>query len=225
MLGCVDCDTISDPGLLGERPQSFGEELANSVSHGLGALAVLAGMPALVKDAIAHGRTASLMGASVFGATLLLLYLTSTLYHALPRGRGKHVLRRVEHSLIYILIAGTYTPFTLGVLRGPWGWTLFGLIWTFALLGVLLKVYGGVRHPRLAMVLYLLMGWLVVVAIEPLWVRMPHQGLLWIVLGGLAYTAGVPFYRFRWRYSHFVWHLFVLAGSGFHYFAILWYAT
>jgi hemolysin III len=225
MLGCADCDTISDPINLSHRPQTLGEEIANSVSHGIGLLAVLVGVPRLVADALAHRDTAAVVGAAVFAATLALLYSTSTLYHALPRGRAKHVLRRVEHSVIYLLIAGTYTPFTLGVLRGAWGWTLFGTIWSLALAGVLLKVFGGVRFPRAAMVLYLLMGWVVLVAIQPLWVRMPHAGLLWIVFGGISYTAGVPFYNAKWRYSHFVWHLFVLAGSALHYFAILWYAT
>jgi hemolysin III len=165
-------------------------------------------------------------GTSVFAATLVLLYSASTLYHALPRGGAKHVFRLIEHSAIYLLIAGTYTPFTLGALRGPWGWTLIALVWALALAGVLLKSVGGVRHPIVSMVLYLGMGWLMVVAARPLWLRVPHVGLIWLLAGGVAYTAGVVFYGAkRIRYGHFVWHLFVLAGTGCHVVAVRFYAA
>ena len=162
----------------------------------------------------------------IFAATIVVLYLNSTLYHALPRGKAKRVFRIIEHISIFFLIAGTYTPFTLGVLRGPWGWTLFGLIWALALAGVILKLARGVRHPIISTTLYLLMGWVVVIAAHPLWLHMAHVGFAWIFLGGVAYSLGVIFYAIddRMRYSHFIWHLFVLAGTILHFFAIYWYA-
>jgi hemolysin III len=209
-----------------ERGQSLGEELANSISHGVGAAAALVASPFLIGYAAQRGSAAFLVGASVFAATVVLLYLASTLYHALPRGKAKRVFRIIEHSAIYLLIAGTYTPFTLGVLRGPWGWTLIALIWILAVAGVLLKSLGGVHRPALSMVLYLGMGWLMVVAVRPLWLRVPLSGLLWIAAGGLAYTAGVAFYGAkRLRYGHFVWHLFVLAGTTCHFIAVRFYAA
>jgi hemolysin III len=209
-----------------DRGQSLGEEIANSVSHGVGFVAALGVTPFLLAHAIRHGGAVAAVGASVFAATVLLLYLASTLYHALPRGKAKRVFRVIEHSAIYLLIAGTYTPFTLGVLRGPWGWTLIVLIWILAAAGVLLKSLGGVRHPTVSMVLYLGMGWLMVIAVRPLWLRVPLSGLVWLLLGGLAYTAGVAFYGAkRLRYAHFVWHLFVLAGTACHFIAVRFYAS
>jgi len=213
------------PGAV-ERGQSLGEELANSISHGIGLAAALVATPFLIGHAVQRGSAAFVVGTSVFAATMVLLYLASTLYHALPRGKAKHVFRIIEHSAIYLLIAGTYTPFTLGVLRGAWGWTLIVLIWILAAAGVLLKSVGGVRHPILSMVLYLGMGWLMVVAVRPLWLRVPLSGLGWLLLGGLAYTAGVAFYGAkRIRYGHFVWHLFVLAGTTCHFIAVRFYAA
>ncbi len=210
----------------GRRYQTVGEELANSVSHGLGLVAVLVGMPFLLKSIAGPERVSGIVGAALFSGSLILLYLTSTIYHALPRSSAKHTFRIIEHIAIYFLIAGTYTPFCLGVLKGPWGWSLFGVIWGLTLAGVILKLVGGVRFPKISTGLYLLMGWVVLVALHPLWTRMPRRGFLWLVLGGLAYTLGVVFFTYdhRWRYSHFIWHLFVLAGSTCHYFAILWYA-
>jgi hemolysin III len=216
---------IQDPES-GKRHQSLGEEIANSVSHGVGLVAAVAGIPILLRRAARTGDRVFLAANIIFVVTIVVLYLTSTLYHALPRGKAKHTFRIIEHIAIFFLIAGTYTPFTLGVLRGPWGWTLFGLIWTLALAGVTLKVARGVRHPIISTTLYLLMGWVVLVAIRPLWLFMPHMGFVWIFLGGLAYSAGVVFYAidYRMRYSHFIWHLFVLAGTVLHYLAIFWYA-
>ena len=217
--------TSAAPGT-SERGQSLGEELANSISHGVGLAAALVATPILIGNAVRHGSAAFAIGVSVFAATVVLLYLASTLYHALPRGKAKHVFRIIEHSAIYLLIAGTYTPFTLGVLRGAWGWTLIGLIWILAVGGVLLKSMGGVRHPVLSMALYLGMGWLMVVAVRPLWLRVPLPGLAWLLAGGLAYTAGVAFYGAkRLRYGHFVWHLFVLAGTTCHFIAVRFYAA
>jgi hemolysin III len=162
----------------------------------------------------------------VFAATMLLLYLTSTLYHALPRNKAKRVFRVLDHGAIFLLIAGTYTPFTLGVLRGAWGWTLFGLVWSLALFGIVLKAVGGIRYPRLSTALYIGMGWLAIIAVRPLLLHVPPSGLLWLVGGGVAYTAGVAFYAAeRLRYGHFVWHLFVLTGTSCHFWAVLWYAT
>jgi hemolysin III len=209
-----------------ERPQSKGEEIANSVSHGVGLLAAVAATPYLIKHAVVHGA-AVVVGVSLFAATMIFLYLTSTLYHAWPRGKAKHALRITEHIAIFLLIAGTYTPFTLGVLRGPWGWTLFGLIWAFSMAGVALKLIGGVRFPLVSTLLYISMGWLVIIAIGPMWKRMPHGGFLWILLGGVAYTSGVLFYSIdhRLHYSHFIWHLFVIAGTILHYIAVYGYAS
>jgi hemolysin III len=153
--------------------------------------------------------------------------LTSTLYHAFRQGPLKHRFRIIEHIAIFFLIAGTYTPFTLGVLRGPWGWTLFGIIWGLTLAGLLLKIFAGVRYPVVSAILCLLMGWVVLVAVRPLWQLMPHMGFAWLLLGGLAYTAGVVFYSIdhRMPYSHFIWHLFVMAGTLCHSLAIYWYAA
>lgn len=208
------------------RRQSAAEEVANSVSHGIGLLAAAVMTPYLLSTAMERGGTAGVVGAAIFAATVLLLYTTSTLYHALPHNRAKPVLQVIDHSAIFLLIAGTYTPFTLGVLRGPWGWTLFGIVWGLALAGVLLKGFRGTRHPRLSIALYLLTGWVVIVAIKPLWEALPGWGLFWLVAGGLAYTAGVIFFASdgRGRYRHLVWHLFVLAGTACHYVAVLYYA-
>jgi hemolysin III len=209
-----------------ERPQSRGEELLNALTHGSGLGASLVGLPALVLVAAAGGDGRQLLACTVFALTLVLLYAASTLYHAVPASRAKQVLRVVDHSSIYLLIAGSYTPFTLGVLRGAWGWTLFGVVWALAALGILYKTMLGFRFPRLSIVFYLGMGWLAVVALGPLARALPGSGLVWLLAGGLCYTAGVPFYiRDRLRFRHAVWHLFVLAGSACHYVAVLLYAT
>jgi hemolysin III len=151
----------------------------------------------------------------------MLLYLVSTLYHALPGGKAKRVFQVIDHSAIFFLIAGTYTPFTLGVLRGAWGWTLLGLIWALTVIGVIFKAIYGVRYPRLSLLMYLGMGWLGVVAIRPLWLGLPLWGLVWLLLGGIAYTVGAAFFTAeRLSYSHFVWHVFVLAGTGCHFIAV-----
>lgn len=208
------------------RGQSSGEEIANSVSHGLGLLAALVAMPILVLAAVRRGGASAIVGASVFAGTVVLLYLTSTFYHALPENRAKRVFRVLDHGAIFLLIAGTYTPFTLGVLRGAWGWTLLGLVWGLAVLGVVLKAVRGTRHPRLSVTLYLGMGWLAVIAIRPIWLGLPLPGLLWLVAGGLAYTAGVVFFAAdRVRYYHFVWHLSVLMGTACHVVAVFRYAA
>ncbi len=205
--------------------QSIGEEIANSLSHGVGFMAILAVTPLLVLSAIPHGA-ASIVGVSIFAATMAVLYLTSTLYHAFPHSRAKRVFRVIDHGAIFLLIAGTYTPFTLGILRGAWGWALFGTVWGLALAGILFKVVGGLRYPIASTMIYVAMGWLVVVAVQPLWQRMPQAGLMWLVAGGVAYTGGVAFYALkRVRYSHFLWHLCVLTGTTCHFFAVIGYAA
>lgn len=207
------------------RPQSLGEEIANSISHGIGFVAALAVFPVLVLGSLKHD-TSAVVGATVFASTVSLLYLTSTIYHALPENRAKRVFQILDHGAIYLLIAGTYTPFTLGVLRGTWGWTLFGIIWGLAIFGVVAKSMGGIRFHRLSTALYLAMGWLVVIAAKPLVLHVPNWGLFWLAAGGLAYTGGVGFYvARRMRYAHFLWHLFVLAGTACHVVAVLKYAA
>jgi hemolysin III len=207
------------------RPQSRGEEIANAVSHGVGFVAAVATIPVLVISALNDG-TAAVVGATIFGATMALLYLTSTLYHAVTPTRAKRVFQILDHAAIYLLIAGTYTPFTLGVLRGAWGWTLFGVIWGLALIGIFLKSMRGIRYPRLSTAVYLMMGWLVLIAIRPLASNVQSWGLFWLVAGGVAYTAGVGFYAARrMRYAHLVWHLFVLAGTACHFVAVLRYSS
>ena len=209
-----------------ERPQSVGEEIANSVSHGVGAMAALAALPVLVMAAQQRGDTVALVGASVFGTTTVLLYLASTLFHALPGGRAKRVFQILDHSAIYLLIAGTYTPFTLGVLRGEWGWALFGVVWSLAVAGIVFKARGGVRYTTLSTWLYLAMGWVVVIAAKAVWTLVPGWGLFWLAAGGVAYTAGALFFMAeRIRYFHFVWHLFVVAGTACHFVAVLRYAA
>lgn len=209
-----------------ERPQSLGEEIANSVIHGVALLAAILAVPFLLAAA-SHLGVANVVGASVFAATLVLLYLISVLYHALPVGRAKRVFMKLDHGAIYVFIAGSYTPFTLGALGGPWGWTLFGLVWSLAVFGVMLKGFGRLSHPWLSTGLYLLMGWLVLIAAVPLVERVALPGVALLVAGGLAYTAGVVFFMLdsRLRYAHAVWHSFVVVGTGCHFFAVLRYAA
>ncbi len=206
--------------------QSRKEEILNSLSHGIGLFAAIIGTPILIVHAARHGETGYIVGTSIFAATMILLYLASILYHALTQSaRLKKAFRVVDHTMIYLLIAGTYTPFTLGVLHGAWGWTLFGIIWGLAAIGVMLKVFNMIGHPVLSTGLYLVMGWLILIAIEPLYAKVPVPGLIWLLAGGICYTVGVAFFATdgRLRYGHSIWHLFVLSGTVCHYFAV-WYA-
>lgn len=206
------------------RRQSQGEEIANSISHGLGLAGAIAVIPFLVLTAIRHGDAGTIVGAAIFGFSMIMLYGSSTLYHALPHTgqKAKRLFQLFDHLSIYILIAGSYTPFTLGVLRGSLGWTLFGIVWGLAVLGMLLKCVGKMWGTWVSTGLYLLMGWLVMIAIVPLARGLPLSGLLWLVAGGLAYSGGVIFYLQDHKpYAHFIWHLFVLAGTGCHVGAIL----
>ncbi len=206
--------------------QSRGEEVANSISHGLGLLLAIAGLPMLVLRAEHVGGVSDVVGAAIFGSTAILLYLTSTLYHAMAHPQLKAVLRVLDHAAIYLLIAGTYTPITLGVLRGGVGWTMLGVIWSLALAGLLFKTMVGMRFPRVSTFFYVGMGWVALLAIRPLWLHMATGGLIWLLAGGLAYSLGVVFFVLdeKLRYSHFIWHLFVLAGTTCHFFAVLLYA-
>lgn len=210
-----------------ERPQTLGEEIANSLSHGLGFVAAVAATPILILTTAQNGRPVNVVGASIFAATMVLLYFASMIYHAVPHKRAKTVLRKLDHGAIFLLIAGTYTPFMLGALNGPFGWTLLGLVWSLAAIGVTLKAFDRIAHPWASLGLYLLMGWLCVVAIGPLLERVPPAGLLLLASGGFAYMAGVAFFATdsRVRYGHFIWHLFVLAGTSCHFFAVLGYAA
>lgn len=209
------------------REQRLGEEIANVLSHGLGLVAAIVGTVVLIVRAAQRGDAAFVVAVSLFGATMIFLYLASTLYHALPMGRAKLRLRVVDHAAIFLLIAGTYTPFTLGVLRGAWGWSLFGVVWGLAVIGVALKLFDKASNPIFSTGLYLLMGWVIVVAVDPMFDRVATAGLLWLLGGGLCYTLGVVFFATddRLHYGHFIWHLFVLAGTTCHYFAVLWYAA
>lgn len=216
---------MRDTASLADDPrwdQSLGEELANSISHGLGLLAALIGVPVLMVAAWRAGDRYFFIGTAIFSGAMLLVYLGSTLYHAWPRGPIKCAFQVIDHSAIFLLIAGTYTPFTLGPLRGIWGWTILLIIWTLAIFGVVLKSVRGVRrNSRLSLLLYLGMGWLVLVASHPLILHVPTVALIWLGTGGLAYTGGVFFFvSKRRRYTHFVWHLFVLLGTACHFLAI-----
>ena len=203
-----------------------GEEIANSLSHGAGLAVAIAGTPILIVATVRYGTAWNTVGVSVFAASMISLYLASTLYHALTHDKAKRFFRVLDHSAIFILIAGTYTPFTLGVMRGPWGWTLFGLVWGLALVGLVKKAVFGARFVWLSVTLYLVMGWLVVIAAPQVMQRIPLTGLAWLLAGGIAYTGGVAFFAaHRLRYAHFAWHLFVIAGTVCHFFAVLWYSA
>ena len=203
---------------------SVGEEIANSITHGVGALLSIGGLAVLVGFASLRGDAWHIASCSIFGTTLILLYVASTLYHSIPLPDVKVILRMIDHSAIYLLIAGTYTPFLLVNLRGPWGWSLLATIWGIAIAGILLKTTSFGRLPGVSLSLYLAMSWLIIIAIKPMLAVLDRGGLELLLLGGLTYTAGILFYCWeKLPYSHAIWHLFVLAGSCFHFFAILFY--
>jgi hemolysin III len=206
------------------RPtQSIGEEIANSVTHGVAAACSVAALAILVVSAAMRGDAWHVVSCAIFGVTLILLYLASTLYHALPVGKAKLVFRILDHASIYLLIAGTYTPFTLVTLRGAWGWSLFGVVWTLAVAGVVFQSLLIGRLPALSTSVYVLMGWAVVIAFRPLLHALPWGGVLWLAAGGLSYTLGVFFFVSKSKFAHMVWHLFVIAGSACHFFAVFFY--
>lgn len=203
---------------------SIREEIANSITHGVGIIFSIAGLGVLTAFASMFGDVWHIVSCSVFGATLILMYTASTLYHSIQLPRAKTVLRILDHSTIFLLIAGTYTPFTLVSLRGTWGWSLFGVIWGLAVLGIVFQVTLLRRWVVASIVLYIAMGWAVVLAVNPLLTAVSPKGLALLLIGGMFYTLGIGFYVWRkLPYHHAVWHVFVLAGSVFHFFAILFY--
>src|SRR5687767_1288072 len=207
-----------------QRPVHLREEVANSISHGLALVLAIVALPVLILSAAELGSPRFTIGVAVFGVTIVLLYLASTLYHSLTHERAKQFFRKVDHCAIFLLIAGSYTPFALGVLNGPWGWTLLTIIWVLAVAGIAMKIFTGHRHWWVSMVLYIVMGWLAIVAIKPILTLVPLPGILLILAGGIAYSGGLAFFAaHRLRYNHFIWHLFVIAGTICHYLAVLWY--
>ena len=203
---------------------SFGDELASSVIHGVGIVLSIAGLAILVAFAALHGNALAVVACAVFGTSLVLLYTASTLYHSISVAAAKPALRAFDHIAIYVLIAGTYTPFTLIALPGVWGWSLFGAVWALALAGSALELGLLKRYHKLAVLLYVGMGWIGMVAFEPLSKHLQTGGITLLLAGGLAYTLGVPFYLWRkLPYHHALWHLFVLAGSVLHFLAVLLY--
>ncbi len=200
------------------------EELANSLTHGLGLVLSVAGFVALLVLAILHGSALQIVSCSVYGSTLVCLYAASTVYHIVQSRRFKRILKIIDHSSIYLLIAGTYTPFTLVILRGGWGWTLFGLVWGLSLFGILFKVWFVDHFKIVSTAVYIIMGWLVVIALKPLLAMVPGGAIAWLFAGGLSYTVGVVFFAWhKFPYNHAIWHVFVLVGSVCHYFAVLLY--
>ena len=202
--------------------QSAGEEVANGISHGIGLVGAIIGTPILLLAAFHHGNTSFFIGTIVFTTTMLLVYLASTLYHSWPQTNTKSLLQVIDHAAIFLLIAGTFTPFDLGPLRSGGGLAMLGIVWALALFGAIMKATRGVlRHRRLAMTLYLGTGWIGLTLIRPLALTIPLSALLWLIAGGIAYTAGTLFFaNERLRYGHFVWHLFVLGGTGCHFAAV-----
>ncbi len=204
----------------------LGEELASSITHGIGFFLSIAGLVVLMVIAVTRGHAIHVVSCAVYGSTLILLYLSSTLYHSFYGRRVAHVkriFRIFDHSAIFLLIAGSYTPFTLVVLRGAWGWSLFGAVWTIAIVGIVLMSINLEGHTAIFTVLYVVMGWMVVIGIRPLIAALAPGGLRWLIAGGLFYTGGIAFFAMRRAYAHAVWHLFVMAGSLCHFFAVLRY--
>jgi hemolysin III len=196
------------------------EEFVNALTHGIGALASVIAMTVLITRAAILGGVWETVGAAVFGVSLLTLYAASTLYHSARAPEWRRRFKVFDHCAIFLLIAGSYTPFLLHELRGAWGWTLFAIVWTLAVAGIVFKLFSTGRFRLLSTVLYLAMGWIAVVATRPLLANVDPTTLVWIVAGGIAYTAGTPFYHARYRYSHAVWHGFVLLGSACHVIAV-----
>jgi hemolysin III len=204
--------------------ETMGEAIANSISHGIGMLLSIAGLVILVVWAAGSGSGWHLVSFSIFGGTLILLYLASTLYHSLPVPRVKQAFKIIDHSAIFLLIAGTYTPFMLVHLRGPWGWSILGIIWALAILGILMKVFYISRFRKTSVALYIFMGWLGIIAFKEIFAHLPPLSLTLLILGGVSYTAGLTFYGWRrLPYHHAVWHIFVIGGSISHYLAV-WYS-
>lgn len=202
------------------------EELANRLTHGLGAALSVAGLGLLVVFSARYGDAWQVVSTAIFGTTLVLLYTSSTLYHSSRDDRRKVLLQKFDHAAIFLLIAGSYTPFLLVTLRGPWGWSLFGVVWGLAIIGVALKFWFAGRFRVVSTLIYIGLGWLVMVAIKPLMAALPAGGLKLLIAGGLCYTGGTVFYLWkRLPYQHAIWHLFVLAGSACHWVAVFFYVV
>lgn len=217
---------MAEVSAVSEGGQTLSEEIANSISHGVGLLLAIIAAPILIVSATRAGTAWNVAGVSVFATAMILLYLASTLYHAIPHERPKRLFRVLDHGAIFLLIAGTYTPFTFGIMRGPWGWTMFGIVWGLAVAGLIKKAVLGARYTWLSVILYLVMGWTALIAMPQILRVMPLAGVIWILAGGIAYTGGVAFFAaHRLRYAHFAWHLFVIAGTVCHFFAVLWYSA
>ena len=207
-----------------EAPDTFIEELFNSITHGAGVLLSIAGLVLLIVFSSIYGSAGHIVSCTIFGITLILLYTASTLYHGIQKPQVKRVLKIFDHSCIYLLIAGTYTPFLLVTLRGFLGWTMFGVIWFMAIIGVLFKIFFVHRFKIISTVAYLLMGWIIIFLIKPLINSLPSGGIILLVAGGLAYSLGVIFYAWKkLPFNHAIWHLFVLAGSICHFCAIIFF--
>jgi hemolysin III len=202
----------------------FLEEVGNSITHGVGAALSIAALVILVVFAVLQGNPSKIVSFSIFGSSLIILYTASTLYHSFSNKTVKRYFKIFDHAAIYLLIAGTYTPFTLILLKGAWGWTIFGIIWVLAIVGVIFKLLFIERFPKISTTIYLLMGWLILIAIKPMLESVPVGGLVWLLAGGLAYSTGVIFYVWeKLPFNHTIWHLFVLAGSICHFFSVLFY--
>lgn len=213
---------LASPGHPAPPPYTKGEEIANSITHGIGAGFSVLGLVVLVVLASKLGDPWKIVSSSIFGASLFILYLSSTLYHSFSGPRIKKALQVLDHSAIFIVIAGSYTPFTLVTLRGAWGWSLFGVVWGLAVGGIVLKIFTTGKLQVLSLTIYIVMGWLAIIAAKPLVTNLEMSGLILVVAGGLAYTAGVVFYVWeKLPYNHMIWHLFVLGGSICHFFAVL----
>lgn len=205
------------------RKQSIEEEITNAILHGIGLGLAIAALTILIIFATMYGDMWYLVGFTIYGITLITLYLSSTLYHSFPQGKWKNVLHVVDHVSIYLLIAGTYTPVTLTALRGPWGWSIFGVVWGAAILGILLKVFWFERFKYFTLALYAIMGWMIVIAIRPLLENLNSTSLVFMLAGGLAYTIGIVFYVWRsLKFGHAIWHLLVLVGSICHFFTVFY---
>jgi hemolysin III len=205
-----------------DKNENWVEELANSITHGVGLALSIIGLIVLIVLSVTRGTAWHILGCTIYGVTLVLLYSASTLYHSFRTPRLKRTLRILDHTAIYLLIAGTYTPFTLVNLRGFWGWTLFSLVWGLSVFGIVWKFFHAERFQIVSTLIYLAMGWLVLIAIKPVTIALPLSGILWLVAGGIFYTVGVLFFGLkRLPYNHAIWHVFVLAGSTCHYFAVM----
>lgn len=208
------------------KRQTLLEEVFNSATHAIGALLGIAALVLLVVLSAQQGSAVKVVGSAIFGSSLIIMYSASALYHAFRRPNLKKIFKVIDHSSIYLLIAGTYTPVVLVVLAGGWGWSLFGVIWGFALIGLIFKLFATGKFEVVSTVAYVCMGWLAIIAIKPLYDALPGAGFAWLLAGGISYTLGVIFYAWdQLRFGHAIWHLFVLGGSVCHFFLILWYVV